>query len=157
MKAIALSFFSPEENTVTKEKSVAKSTPVTGYISATGKLVFPAKTIGQLAMDPEATSFKIGAQQGKRKLKSLYLIPTGVDESDAFVMVKAAKSYGIPLASILQKSGIDFSNTKYTFVVKPFEYEEGVTGFELQLNDESPKPAYTGKPRGRKRKVQEEA
>lgn len=156
MKALPLRFFSPQENSVPKEKSVTKSVSVTGYISSTGKLVFPAKSIGQLALDPETTLFKIGTQEGKRKVKSLYLIPATGEQSDAFEMVKAAKSYGIPLASILQKSGVDFANTKYTFVVQPFDYDEGVTGYELQLSDQSPKQEYTGKPRGRKPKVKAE-
>ena len=156
MKALPLRFFSPQENSVPKEKKATKETPITGYISSTGKLVFPAKSVGQLALDPATTQFKIGAQEGKRKLKSLYLIPAADGESDAFELVKAAKSYGIPLASILQKSGVDFATTKYTFVVSPFDYEEGVTGYELQLADQSPKPEYTGKPRGRKPKVSQE-
>lgn len=157
MKSLALNFFSPQENSVTKEKSVTKTVPVTGYISSTGKLVFPAKTVDQLALEPDVTRFQIGSLEGKRKIKSLYLIPASADQPEAFEMVKAAKSYGIPLASILQKSGIDFANTKYTFVVKPFDYDEGVTGYELQLSDQSPKPEYTGKPRGRKPKAKEEA
>lgn len=157
MKALALDFFSSQDTRVPKEKSTPKATPVTGFISSTGKLVFPAKTIGQLALDPDATQFQIGALEGKRKIKSIYLIPAGDGQADTFVMVKAAKSYGIPLGSVLQKRGVDFSGTKYTFVVKPFDYEEGVTGYELVLSDQSPKLPYTGKPRGRKRKVQEEA
>lgn len=156
MKALPLRFFSPQENNVPKEKNTTKSVPLTGYISSTGKLVFPAKTVGQLALDPDSIRFKIGTQEGKRKIKSLYLIPATDEQTDAFALTKAAKSYGIPLASILQRSGVDFVNTKYAFTVKPFDYEEGVTGYELQLNDQSPKPEYTGKPRGRKRKAAQE-
>ncbi len=152
MKAAPIRFFSLQENSEHKEKSTAKPVAVTGYISATGKLVFPAKTIGLLGLDPEATRFKIGTQEGTRKLKSLYLVPTTDDQSETFEMVKAAKSYGIPLAVILQKGGVDYANAKYTFTVKPFDYEENVKGYELQLNDQTPKPAYTGKPRGRKPK-----
>ena len=156
MKALPLRFFSPKENSVTKEKSVVKSVPVTGYISPAGKLVFPAKTIGQLAFDPDTVRFKIGTQEGKRKIKSLYLIPATDEQDDAFELTKAAKSYVIPMASILQRSSLNFADTKYTFTVKAFDYQEGVTGYELQLNDQTPKPEYTGKPRGRKRKVVQE-
>lgn len=156
MKALPLRFFSSKDNGVAKEKTTTKSVPITGYISSTGKLVFPAKTVGQLALDPDATRFKIGTQEGKRKIKSLYLIPASDEQSDTFEMQKAAKSYGIPLASILQKSGVDFVSTKYTFVVSAFDYEDGVTGYELQLNDQMPKQEYTGKPRGRKPKPKEE-
>lgn len=154
MKASKIRFFSPEENSKPKpkEKSAPKSVPVTGYISATGKLVFPDKSIAQLGFDPATTPFKIGAQEGKRKIKSLFLIPATEDDSETFELEKAAKSYGVSLPIILQKGGIDYGVTKYVFTVKPFDYEADVTGYELQLNDPTPKPAYTGKPRGRKRK-----
>ena len=152
MKAAPIRFFSLQENSERKEKSTAKSVAVTGYISATGKLVFPAKTIGLLGLDPDGTRFQIGTQEGTRKLKSLYLVPATDDQAESFEMVKAAKSYGIPLAVILQKGGVEYANSKYTFTIKAFDYEEGVKGYELQLNDQSPKPVYTGKPRGRKPK-----
>ncbi|GAB3718287.1 hypothetical protein [Spirosoma lituiforme] len=154
MKAKQIRFFSPDENsesTKKTEKSVAKSTPVTGYISSTGKLVFPAKTISQLGFDPANNRFKVGTQDGKRKIKSLYLIPSDEEQDQTFELAQGAKSYGISLPFILQRGGIDFAETKYTFTVKPFDYEEGVTGFELKLGSESPKPEYTGKPRGRKK------
>lgn len=153
MKATALRFFSPQDNSESKTKSTPKSVALTGYLSPAGKLVFPAKTVSQLDFNPDATRFKIGTQQGKRKIKSLYLIPADDDSSETFEMVKAAKSYTISLAVILQKSGIDYAKTKYTFTLKPFTYEDGASGYELQLNDSAPKPAYTGKPRGRKPKT----
>lgn len=153
MKAAQIRFFSPQENSKpkVKEKSTTKkATPVTGYISAAGKLVFPGKSIAQLGFDSENTLFKIGTEEGKRKIKSLFLIPAGDDQAETFELEKAAKSYVVSLPIILQKGGIDYSKTKYIFTVKPFEYETGVTGYELQLSDQAPKPAYTGKPRGRK-------
>lgn len=155
MKATSLRFFSPQDNSEQKAKSVPKSVTLTGYLSPAGKLVFPAKTVSQLDFNPDTTRFKIGTQEGKRKIKSLYLVPAGDDSSETFEMVKAAKSYTISLALILQKSGIDYANTKYTFTIKPFTYEDGISGYELQLNDSAPKPAYTGKPRGRKPKTNE--
>ena len=66
---------------------------------------------------------------------------------------KGTKSYSIALGPILQKGGLDYSLIKYSFTLKPFAYQEGVTGYELQLHDPTPKPAYTGKPRGRKAKA----
>lgn len=129
---------------------MAKPIPATGYISATGKLVFPAKTIAQLGFEPENSQFKIGTQEGKRKIKSLYLVPVTDGESESFSLEKAAKSYTISLALILQKGKIDYAQTKYIFTVNPFDYETGVTGYELLLADQTPKAPYTGKPRGRK-------
>lgn len=159
MKATAIRFYSPQDNSESKkkEKSLPKPATITGYVSSGGKIVFPAKSVAQLPFDPENTRFKIGTQQGKRKVKSLYLIPAGDDQDGAFEMVKAAKSYTIPLALILQKGGVDYANAKYSFTVKPFEYDAGVTGYELQLTSDAPKPEYTGKPRGRKAKKSEAA
>ena len=152
MKAIQIRFLSPEDNSQPKEKrkTTKKSAPATGYISPVGKLVLPAKSVAQLGFDPENIQFKIGVQQGKRKIKSLYLVPTTEAHSETFSLEKAAKSYSISLPVILQKSKIDYTATKYTFTVKPFNYAEGVTAYELQLNDPTPKVPYTGKPRGRK-------
>jgi len=156
MKATSLRFFSPKDNSESKKKTAApKSVTLTGYLSPAGKLVFPAKTVGQLSVDPDTTRFRIGTQDGKRKIKSLYLIPADDDSSDTFEMVKAAKSYTISMAFILQKGGIDYAKTKYTFTIKPFTYEGDVPGYELQLNDPAPKQPYTGKPRGRKPKTSE--
>jgi hypothetical protein len=155
MKVKAIRFFSPEENTSKKEKS--KSQPkITGYISATGKLVFPPATLEELGIEAGSTRFKIGAQEGKRALKFLYLIPSS-EQTETFELVKSGRGFVIPLDVILKKGGVDFANSKYTFEVSPFSYEEGVVGYELALNSGAPKPEYTGKPRGRKPKAESAA
>lgn len=155
MKATSIRFFSPQDNSTAKEKPAPKETAVTGYVSASGKLVFPNKSVEQLAIEPESSRFKVGAPEGKRKIKSLYLVPGGTEEDGSFEMVKGAKSYTIPLAIILQKGGIDYANAKYAFTIKPFEYESGVTAYELQLENTTPKSEETEKPRGRKKKSSE--
>jgi hypothetical protein len=157
MKATQIRFFSRQENSEQKTKTAPKSTPATGYISGAGKLVFPAKTVAQLGFEPDGSRFKIGTQEGKRKLKILYLIPDTEGDPEAFDLEKAAKSYTISLPIILQKGGIDYAKSKYVFTVKPFEYESGVSGLELALASQEPKAEYTGKPRGRKSKQQEDA
>lgn len=154
MKTKQIRFFSPNENseaTKKAKKSVVKAAPVKGYISATGKLVFPDKSVSQLGLDPQNNRFQIGTQEGKRKIKSLYMIPGTEGQEQTFELEKGAKSHGISLPYILQKGGIDYANTKHTFTVKPFDYQGGITGYELKLASESPKSDYTGKPRGRKR------
>lgn len=156
MKDIAINFFSPEDNLQqAAEKKVAKKVVLTGYISTSGKLVFPFKTTEGLEINANGTYFKIGIQQGKRKVKSLYLIPTE-NEEGAFPLEKASKSYFIALALILQKCGITYSEQKYTFEINQINYN-GISGYQLTLNDSSeakPKVPYTGKPRGRKPKSQ---
>lgn len=156
MKATQIRFFSPQENNKPKEKKVTKSAPITGYISSAGKLVFPQKSIAKLDFDPNNAKFKIGAEEGKRKIKSLYLVPADDDQQGAFVLEKAAKSYSVSLPFILQNNGIDYTKAKYLFTVKPFDFGDGIEGYELQLNDQAPKAVYTGKPRGRKPKVVQE-
>jgi len=158
MKIKSIRFFSPQENSSKIEKSKPQAKP-TGYITANGKLVLPNNTIEELGIEPENSKFKIGAEQGKRKLKNLYLIPT-TDTSDTFSLVKSGRGYVIPLEFILKKGGVDFANNKYTFTITLFNYEDGVVGYELALSSSSvsaeaeEKPAYTGKPRGRKPKVE---
>jgi hypothetical protein len=73
MKLKAIKFFSPEEN-LPKTKEANTAPLPAGYISNSGKLVFPATALGDLGIDPESTHFKIGTQDGKRKIKSLYLV-----------------------------------------------------------------------------------
>lgn len=108
--------------------------------------------MANLGVDLNATPFKVGMDQGKRKAKSLYLVPTSSD-SETFSFEKAAKSYTLALPYILTKSGVNYTKTKYAFTIRLFEYE-GTTAFALQLAPEAAeaKVPYTGKPRGRKPK-----
>lgn len=151
MKVKTIKFFSPEENSPKKEKVKSQPKPG-GYVSGAGKLVFPSSTLDELGIQAEGSAFKIGTDQGKRSLKSLYLIPAEGDSS-AFSLVKSGRGYVIPLAAILKKGGIDFEHNKYTFTASLFNYESNVVGFELYIETEAPKPPYTGKPRGRKPKA----
>lgn len=154
MKAKQIRFFSPEENNEVKKpkrKAAPKQSPATGYISTAGKVVFPNKTVEQLGIDTGQNAFKVGTQQGKRKIKSLYIVPADAGQEETFTLEKAAKSYSMSLPYILQKGGIEYANQKHTFTVKSFDYDNGVQGYELKLVNESPKQLYTGKPRGRKR------
>jgi hypothetical protein len=155
MKAINIHFFSPTENSQPKStsKKVAKPAKVvlSGYISSSGKLVLPTQTVTNLGLDLDATPFKVGMDQGKRKAKSLYLVAAH-DDQERFTFEKGAKSYSLGLPFILTKSGVDYAKTKYAFTIRLFEHE-GRTAFELQLTPEATaKIPYTGKPRGRKPK-----
>ncbi|WP_080238604.1 hypothetical protein [Spirosoma rigui] len=158
MKDKAIRFFSPQENTATKPgKAGAKPVKLEGYISTTGKLVFPTKTMNQLELEADSIRFRIGTQEGKRTIKSLYLVPTHDPAVEAFALKKAAKGYTIPLGLILQNGGIDYSLTSYTFTISPVDLEDGLVGYELRLQNAAPKPVYTGKPRGRKPKQTQQA
>jgi len=152
---IPIQFFTPEENiqAQSKSKKPAKPIKLEGYISSVGKIVIPTKTMGKLEID--STRFQIGTDQGKRKIKVIYLVPT--QHENSFELIKAAKSYTIDLSTILQKVGIDYKSTKYSFTISAFDYQEGITGYKLTLQSDKPKVPYTGKPRGRKAKVADQA
>ncbi|MCY7351154.1 MAG: hypothetical protein LH606_10860 [Cytophagaceae bacterium] len=157
MKEKQIRFFSPQENVEAKPKGkTAKSKKAAAAqcsISISGRLAFPLKSIAQLGIDPASTLFKVGKDQKKRVLKSLYLIPSGGDDSTAFALVKTGRSYTISMKVIFQKLGLDFEHTHYIFSIKPFNYEEGVTGYELVLSEQIQRPVKERKQRGRKRKV----
>lgn len=152
MKLKAIKFFSPEEN-VSKTKAVEKAAPLpTGYISNSGKLVFPASALRDMGIDPESTHFKIGTQEGKRKIKSVYLVPAaGSDQTFSFE--KSGRGHVIPLAVILKKGNVNFESEKLIFKISSFDFDQNTKGFELAIETEAPKPEYTGKPRGRKPKA----
>ncbi|WP_026632613.1 hypothetical protein [Dyadobacter alkalitolerans] len=151
MKTPQIKFFSPEENIPQVSKAAEKAKP-SGYISDSGKLVFPQATLEEIGIEPETALFKIGADEGKRKIKSLYLIPTDEKEG-AFAFAKVGRGSGIPLSVILKRGGIDYEASKHIFTVSIFNYSEGVVGYELEIEGATPKAPYTGKPRGRKPKV----
>src|SRR4028119_1294630 len=115
MKEKSIRFYSPSENLEQQQsKAAAVKEPIlTGYISASGKVVLPLKTVEQLGIDPQTTGFRVGTQAGKRKLKSLYLIPTQEEQEDRFELTQGAKSYTMALGVILQKGGVQFSQSKY--------------------------------------------
>lgn len=153
MKIRAIKFFSPEEN-VSKVKAAPKAAPLpTGYISNSGKLVFPAASLRELGIDPESANFKIGTQEGKRKIKSVYLVPTA-NSDQTFSFEKSGRGHVIPLAVILKNGGVDFEGQKLIFKISTFDFDQATKGYELAIETEAPKPEYTGKPRGRKPRYQ---
>ncbi|GGH35404.1 hypothetical protein GCM10007423_27010 [Dyadobacter endophyticus] len=151
MKLKAIKFFSPEENLPKTQQAKAAPLPA-GYISNSGKLVFPAVALRDLGIDPESTNFKIGTQDGKRKIKSLYLVPAASSDQ-TFSFEKSGRGHVIPLAVILKRGGLNFEGEKLIFKISTFDFDKATKGYELTIESETPKPEYTGKPRGRKPKA----
>ncbi|WP_370727398.1 hypothetical protein [Fibrella arboris] len=148
MQTGEIRFFNPSENSdVAPKKRAKKPVTLTGYISSTGKIVLPNKTVEQLGINPSDMAFKVGAQAGKRTAKLLYLVPADASDSAAFEVVKAAKSYSISLPIILQKNGLDYVGQKYTFLITPFDFDNGLTGYMLKLNKPSEKTGKVGRPK----------
>lgn len=154
MKTPQIKFFTLEENAPKAPKAVEKAKP-SGHISEAGTLIFPKTTLEEIGVEPESAFFKIGTAEGKRKIKSLYLVPTEEQEG-AFAFSRVGRGSGIALPVILKRGGIDFETVKHVFTVSIFNYSEGVIGYELAIQPEAPKEPYTGKPRGRKRKDSEQ-
>lgn len=150
MKGKNLRFFTPEENQPKIERRTKTKPLPTGYISSTGKLIFSTTTLEELGLAPDEMHFQLGTDQGKRKIKALYLIPT--DSEEAFSIVRTGRGYALPLGVILTKGGIEFSTRKYIFVASIFLHD-GSTAYALEISEEqqTEKTPYTGKPRGRKR------
>jgi hypothetical protein len=144
MKLEDIRFFTPEENKPVKKKEETAQ-QATGYISATGKVIIPQKSADEVGLNPEGKAFRIGVPENKRKLKSLYVLPTSTDEEGAFEMKESGRNYFIPLGVILENSGVDFQNNKYTFDVNSFQFDNDVTGYELKLNAPTPKTKRAGR------------
>ena len=145
-------FFAPEENVAPRKKrttSKSDKSEVTGYITSTGKVIIPQKSAEEVGLKPEESAFKIGMPENKRKLKSLYLVPTSRGEEGVFEMHESGRNYFLPLGVILEKGGLDVQNKKYTFNINTFQYgDDNKTAFELKLN----KPTTKTKRPGRKPK-----
>lgn len=138
MKIPEIRFFSHEENESTKVKEEVAIQP-TGYISATGKIIITQSTADEVGLKPSESAFRVGMPENKRKLKSLYVIPTQKGEDGVFEMTESGRNYFIALGVILENSGVDFRNNKYTFDINPFQYDGDVTGYELKLDQPIPK------------------
>ncbi len=101
MKPVAIRFFSPQDNTELSQQGTTKQTPkvsLTGSISATGKLTLSLKTVEQLHMYP-AARFKVGIEQGKRKIKSLY---RSLVQNGAKMKIELFNSRGSTLVSAVE-------------------------------------------------------
>jgi hypothetical protein len=152
-------FFTQADNqaaaTTAKADKAIKSVPLTGYISPTGKLVLPTKTV-QLVSDLASVQvMKVGSQASKRKLTVLYLVPTDEQDIEGFAVTTTPRGLTVELAHILASGRVDYKTDKYSFTLTPFAYQEGMTGYELALTAKNtqPKPPHMGKPRGRKPKA----
>jgi len=145
-----IKFFSPDDNqSNTVKPQIEKSLP-TGRISSSGKIVFPAALLEELAIDVNI-QFQVGTDQGKRKIKNLYLVPTS--QEAGFGLVRIGRGYSLPLELILSKGGINYATEDHIFTASIFLYE-GAPAYKLAIQTKEPKPPYTGKPRGRKPKAE---
>ena len=160
MKAKRIRFFTAQDNQKARKKSAKprkakKQLTLSGSISAKGVVVFPVKTASALELGASPMRFKVGVEEGKRKISSLYLVQTDA-QADGFDLVKAGRSFGIDLGGVLTNNRLDFKGARHAFVVNEFS-QDGMSGYELQLKEGEPKVkaavSATGKKRGRPRKT----
>lgn len=146
-------FFSPQENKAERKTKVKEESgePATGYISSTGKVIIPQKAAEEVGLNTSHTTYMVGTEQNKRKLKSLYVVPASGHTEGAFEMVSSGRNNFIALGVILEKSGLDYQNNKYTFEISSFVLGDDIKGIELKLN----KPTAKTKRAGRKAKNQD--
>ena len=152
-------FFTQADNqvaaTTAKADKLAESVPLTGYVSPTGKLVLPTKTVQAMGDLSGVQAMKVGSPAEKRKLTVLYLVPTDEPDAEGFAVTTTPRGLTIELAHILASGRVDYKTDKHSFTLTPFAYQEGVKGYELALTAKKaqPKAPYMGKPRGRKPKA----
>ena len=140
VKTDKIRFFSPEDN---QEQPATKATPkeasFTTTITKTGRLAFPQKLLEGLGIDPAKPYFKVGTVNRRKGVKALYLFPTEQSDSEAFELAKTGRGYSLPLKGILPKIGLDYESQEYTFTIKPYEFEQGITGYELVSEQATPR------------------
>ncbi|GAA4460612.1 hypothetical protein GCM10023189_35960 [Nibrella saemangeumensis] len=157
MKQKKIRYFSPQEIQGRKTKEAPKENVLKCSVSKTGRLSIPQNVQEELGMDSSSTKFKVGTEDRKRQFKTLFLIPAGQDDQDAFDLAKTGRGQTISLAGVFDKVGLDYATQQHEFTIKPFS-QEGVSGYALQLVDESSprqKPEGGGR-RGRKKASQTE-
>lgn len=138
VKPEKIRFFSPSQGEEKAPEAAApKQTTFSTTVTKTGRLAFPQKLMEGLGIDPSKPNFKVGTTNRRKGVKALYLIPTDNDDTEAFSLTKTGRGYSIPLKGVFQQMGLEFTDQEYVFMIKPFEYAEGVTGFELVSDQQS--------------------
>lgn len=147
-------FFSPSDNVEKQAKKTKNNeTILSGYISRSGKLVFPPAIQTSLPVSLKETKVRIAVEEGKTKIKKLYILPS-TNAENGFPVEETPRGYIISLGEILMNGGVTFDKKKYTFSILSFKYDESI-GMQLTIHEtENPKKGveYTGKKRGRKPK-----
>lgn len=117
---------------------------IEGYISRTGKLVIPNRSVDQLQLDFNLMNvrMKVGVDAQENNINTLYLVPTEKTIVEAFTVNQAAKGYTIKLGTILLKEGIMYKTTRYTFVIEPFFFDDGTGAYRLRLQEPTPRLFY---------------
>ena len=139
VKPNKIRFFSPEDNTDEAPKVTPKETLFSTSVTKTGRLAFPQKLMEGLSIDPSKPHYKVGTVNRRKGVKALYLIPTEAGDTEAFELSKTGRGYSIPLKGVLQKIGLNFQDHEYTFTIKPYDYGDGISGFELVSDQQTPR------------------
>ena len=139
VKPNKIRFFSPVDNADEAPLEAPKATTFTTMVTKTGRLAFPQKLMEGLRIDPSKPYYKVGTVNRRKGVKVLYLMPTEAADTEAFELSKTGRGYSILLKGVLQKMGLNFQDHEYTFTITPYEYGDGVTGFELVSDQQTPR------------------
>lgn len=134
-KSVQLRFFTRADN---KPEVPAKKECI-GYISKGGKLIFPHSILADLPFALENQAVRVGVNESKRHQRQLYLFPGGGPE-DGFTVEAMSRGLSVDLASILKRGGLSLSSIKYSFLIRPFVYENQ-TGMILTIRESANIPA----------------
>ncbi|WP_111628799.1 hypothetical protein [Larkinella arboricola] len=139
VKPDKIRFFSPEDNSDEAPKVAQKETTFSTSVTKTGRLAFPQKLMEGLNIDPTKPYYKVGTVNRRKGVKALYLMPTQQGDSEAFELAKTGRGYSIPLKGVLQKIGLNFQDQEYTFTIKPYDFGDNISGFELVSDQQTPR------------------
>ncbi|GAB3248939.1 hypothetical protein GCM10027347_05680 [Larkinella harenae] len=139
VKPNKIRFFSPADNTDEAPKVTPKETTFTTAVTKTGRLAFPQKLMEGLNIDPTKPFYKVGTVNRRKGVKALYLMPTEQGDNEAFELAKTGRGYSIPLKGVFQKIGLNFQDQEYTFTIKPYDFGDDISGFELVSDQQTPR------------------
>ncbi|MGV3560055.1 hypothetical protein [Larkinella arboricola] len=139
VKPDKIRFFSPEDNSDEAPKVAQKEATFSTSVTKTGRLAFPQKLMEGLNIDPTKPYYKVGTVNRRKGVKALYLMPTQQDDSEAFELAKTGRGYSIPLKGVLQKIGLNFQDQEYTFTIRPYDFGDNISGFELVSDQQTPR------------------
>lgn len=100
-----------------------------------GKLHFSSSAIEKYKLNA-SMYFKVGADQSKKKDKSLYLIRLSEKTPEAFKVTSAGRNMYLATKPVFAAMNIDHVKKKLVYSVAEFEYE-GQAGLKLSLVEET--------------------
>ena len=94
-------------------------------IHMSGKLGFNSEAAELMKLD-SVSSFKVAIDGELSNYKSIFLLPTQVEDDNTVKLLKAGEYYSLSLASIFNKLEINYTDYKVIFDITVENYKEDV-------------------------------